>query len=390
MKDRDVRKLQREVKTLRRELKQTRKVLTPDKPGLMGRLLGKKGEGGPSAPAVKDAAPTAFSPADIPRDHLLDPSSVKKEAVMAGAGLEAAEQAVDKDFDLEWLAKTTAGTSMRSPRFLADAFYGVADKAGVAYWAKKQRTIEQASPHIKENPHAFQPAPVLAVEAAQEENHQALLGYLKEGGGRLGAVGCGPHKATAVDLAVVDRTLTNLLNETEQLVALGPVGLDAGFGGHTVSEQQALLALQLEIALDFNVPVLIWQKGAGAELLENVKPFMEKKGVLIYVGAFLGEDMNPLKEAGGYLAVRAELANQDAEYCTYVEKWPEDRLLIASGDMAAPAQAHTGDWNGPQYLEETLQVLFEVRTVRNKTAFMHQLNRNFAKAFYGLEGEKTS
>jgi Tat protein secretion system quality control protein TatD with DNase activity len=386
MKDRDVKKLHREVKTLRRELKQTRKAIAPDKPGLMRRLLGGKAENSAAALNVKDDS----APVEIPRDHLIDPHSVKMEAAMANAGMEATKHTIDQHFDLEWLAKTAMGKSMRPPRFLGDACYSVVDKAGVEYWSQKAKDLEDKEGvlRLEDNAHAFRPAPILAVEAVQKENYRALLDYLGEGRGRLGAVGYGPRSATSTDLASIDVILTDLMNETENLVAIGPVGLDPGFGAHTMTQQKTLLSLQLEIAADFNIPVLAWQKNAGAAFVEMLAPFVEKGGVLIYVGALLDADIINTLQSQSYLAVRAEVADKDAAYCDVIAGWPEDRLLIASGEMAVSSQAHASDWNGPHYLEETLLALCELRKIRNKTAFMHQLNQNFARAFYGLEEEK--
>lgn len=195
---------------------------------------------------------------------------------------------------------------------------------------------------------------LLAAEAGQAILQAALLSATGSHGRLFGILGMGPRDVWE-HLDELDTTLTSLLNDNPRVLAVGPVGLDANYSSANMQQQQAQLQRQLEIAQDFGLPALVFQRKAVAEL-DAVLNGMEAKPVMVYVRpAESPEDAELITRHGMYALLRSELDNSGFNiHRALVASLPRERLLLASGSALVAPKALAGHFNSPAGLKHTL------------------------------------
>ncbi|MDD9920490.1 MAG: TatD family hydrolase, partial [Alphaproteobacteria bacterium] len=287
MKDRHVQKLQRQVKSLQKDLRKAHKTVKgfqksmepaqEDNSSGVGNFVKNMLFGAQETQPSRE-----FDPSTIPRDHIVNPSSLAyaKKAVMEKAGrgeevLSEAEAMYDADLLFEaQLKEMEQRDASLPPAFIADACYNVEDQHGLKRWRK---LYEKKQKDLLKNPvdNHSEPEPI-SVIAMQGGEAEILTSYLSEKDNCYGALGYAPSFCNR-PLDDIDRTLTEAFNTYEELVAIGPIGLDVvRLDKESLPQQKALLKRQLEIAVDFFVPVLLSHSSAADLLRSTIEEFPQK------------------------------------------------------------------------------------------------------------------
>ncbi|PZP38434.1 MAG: hypothetical protein DI585_07365, partial [Pseudomonas fluorescens] len=184
----------------------------------------------------------------------------------------------------------------------------------------------------------------------------------------------------------LDEALTNLLNTYPKLVALGPLGIDEPFAPYQVENQKAQLAIQLDIAADFNLPVILSHR----QSLQHVAAVLEQAPALpplIWMDVLNNEeDAALVKKFNMYVALRPEVTAPNFQQAHLYRNIPTDRLLLASGSALVAPHGFSGHFNQPKFLHNTMQssakILFQ--TERDITAIT---NNNLAMLFNSQKSE---
>ncbi len=176
----------------------------------------------------------------------------------------------------------------------------------------------------------------------------------------FGAIGAGPRQLWA-SLPTLDDYLVTLLNANRKIIALGPLGLDEPFAPYTLSQQQAQLVLQLEIALDFNIPALVYTRKSVGPLAEALAR-VERLPPLVYLDPLQAdEDVALVERFGMYALMRPELTTPNFTGNNYYKTIPAERLLLASGSALVAPHGFAGHFNQPKFLENSLQAAAKMR-----------------------------
>jgi TatD DNase family protein len=212
---------------------------------------------------------------------------------------------------------------------------------------------------------------------------QTLLKTLDATPRLFGIVGAGPRQLWP-DIAALDTFLTQLLNTHRKLIAIGPVGLDEPFAPYTVPQQQAQLALQLELAADFGIPVLLSSRNSHAALQTRLNTALQKLGKLpplVYTEAVqTPEEMALVQEFGLYVLARPELTAPNFSGRDFYKNVPPEKLLLASGSALVAPHGFAGHFNQPKFMENTLQALAKMRNT-NPATLNESLNANLRHLF---------
>lgn len=208
----------------------------------------------------------------------------------------------------------------------------------------------------------------------------ALQKAMAEQSRLYGAVGAGPRQIWD-DLDLLDETLTAHLNESPKMIALGPVGLDAPFAPYAVKAQQAQLAVQLDIAADFDLPVLLTQRQSLAELVE-VLAGVERLPRLIYMDVIESADvLDVVNRFGMSVVVRPELTQPGFAGAGLYRQVPVERLLLGSGSALVAPHGFSGHFNKPAFLQNTLTAAAQLLG-RKEADVRLQVNANMVAMFY--------
>ena len=140
------------------------------------------------------------------------------------------------------------------------------------------------------------------------------------------AVGSHPDDADHVDGALVD-TYRELAKD-KKVVAIGEIGLDYYYEDVPREQQKKAFQMQMELARELNLPVIVHERDAHSDGLEIVKDFPDVTGVFhCYSGSL--EMARELVKLGWYVGFTGVLTFKNARKALEVaENVPLHRIVL--------------------------------------------------------------
>jgi TatD DNase family protein len=177
------------------------------------------------------------------------------------------------------------------------------------------------------------------------------------------SVGYHPHHATDIDQHVL-RELEGLVSEPK-VVAWGEIGLDFYRRYSPPDMQVEAFKQQLDLAGDLDLPVIIHDREAHAELLEVLKQKTrgKDKGV---IHCFSGDyDMAMvLIEMGYHISIPGTVTYKKAlQVHEVATKIPLERLLVETDAPFLAPVPHRGKRNEPLFVTYAAQKIAELRNM---------------------------
>ena len=169
----------------------------------------------------------------------------------------------------------------------------------------------------------------------------------------------------------------------ERVVAIGETGLDYYRKFGDKDSQIELFIAQLELADRLNLPVVIHNRDAGADVLDILRQKRPRRGAVlhcysedwVYAQQALDLDLH-ISFAGNVTYRNARNLHETAK------KMPIERLLIESESPFMVPASHRGKRNKPAYLKETALFLAELREME-PDAFADQILAN-SRTFFAI------
>ncbi len=167
----------------------------------------------------------------------------------------------------------------------------------------------------------------------------------------------------------------------ERVVAIGETGLDYFRKFGDKDSQIELFIAQLEIADRLDLPVVIHNRDAGADVLDILRQKRPRRGAVLHC---YSEDWSYAEQA-----LELDLHISFAGNVTYrnarnlhetAKKMPIERMLIESESPFMVPASQRGKRNKPAYLKETALFLAELREM-DPEAFCAQIHANSHEFF---------
>lgn len=249
-------------------------------------------------------------------------------------------------------------------------------------------------------------------EAMTPDEIASLVGRASSAGvGRLVAVGCEPDANTAalrvaamfpecVKAAVAyDRSLAGTGVRAETLrelilsapaghvAAIGELGLDFHYTPETAEAQQTLMAEQLVLARELQLPVIVHSREADRETVELLSAHARQwSGAPDRIGVlhcFTGTELlaRQLLDLGFMISFSGIVTFRNADPLREVARGiPADRLLIETDTPYLTPVPYRGKPNEPCYLPAVADLLARIRGVE-LGEFSRQTTTNAARLF---------
>jgi TatD DNase family protein len=149
--------------------------------------------------------------------------------------------------------------------------------------------------------------------------------------------------------------------EQEQPVALGECGLDFYIDNPDKDRQLELFHGQLEVAMDYKLPVIIHARKAVEDVINTLKKHPGLRGVLhSYSGSL--QQANRLIDMGFLVSFGGPVTYPKASRLhNLVAELPLESIMLESDAPDQPDIAHQGQRNEPSYLPLILQKISEIR-----------------------------
>jgi TatD DNase family protein len=174
------------------------------------------------------------------------------------------------------------------------------------------------------------------------------------------ALGVHPHDVKGIDEKTYD-AISRLISQPK-VVAYGEIGLDFFRNRSPRDVQIRRFGEQLEMADDFNLPVIIHDRDAHAETLKMLGTWKGKKGGVVH--CFSGDAAMAKKclDMGFYISIPGPVTYSKAEkLIEVVRQIPLERLLVETDAPYLTPQPHRGKRNEPAYVVHTAKRIADIK-----------------------------
>ncbi|NCW12520.1 MAG: TatD family deoxyribonuclease [Chitinophagia bacterium] len=159
------------------------------------------------------------------------------------------------------------------------------------------------------------------------------------------------------ELNVVEQWLSK-----RKFCAIGEIGLDYYWDKTFVKQQQEAFELQMQWALNYNLPICIHTRNAMGETIEAVKPFA-KKGLRGIFHCFSGskESATQIIEMGFHLGLGGVLTYKNAGVAEAIKDIPMEWLVLETDAPYLAPVPYRGKQNEPSYMIEVAKKLADIK-----------------------------
>ena len=180
--------------------------------------------------------------------------------------------------------------------------------------------------------------------------------------------GVHPHDGKEWQESVRASILENITNpqKRSRIVAIGEIGLDYYYNKSTRDEQLTAFEEQMQIAVDFDFPVVIHTRDADEDTIAVLKNFssqLKRKGVLHSFTSSLELAQFALNE-NFYLGFNGIITFKNAENVRDALRMaPLNRILLETDSPFLTPDPYRGVENAPYYLPFIAEKIAEVKNV---------------------------
>lgn len=168
----------------------------------------------------------------------------------------------------------------------------------------------------------------------------------------------------------------------ERAVAVGECGLDFFVEGLDAQAQREYFAAQLQLARDFDLPVIVHARRAVDEVIATIKRFAPLRGVVhSYSGS--AEQARQLWNLGFLVGLGGPVTYERAHRLrSLVATMPLKFLLLETDAPDQPLATHRGERNEPTHLVEVAETIARLRDA-DVESFAQATTAN-AKRLFGI------
>ena len=195
------------------------------------------------------------------------------------------------------------------------------------------------------------------------------------------AVGSHPDAADEVDEAVLEGY--RLLCREEKVKAIGEIGLDYHYEDIPREIQKKAFRMQMALAQEVGLPVIIHQREALADCLEILGNFPQVKGVFhCFSGS--AQTARELTAQGWYVGFTGVLTFKNARKALEAAKAvPKDRIVLETDCPYMAPEPYRGRRNDPGYLYRMAEVLGKLLGITPEET--QELTLQNGKRLYGIQ-----
>ena len=195
------------------------------------------------------------------------------------------------------------------------------------------------------------------------------------------SVGTHPDSADEVDESVLEE-YRMLCKQNDKVVAIGEIGLDYYYETIPREIQQRAFRLQLELARELNMPVIVHERNAHDDGMRIVKEFKGVSGVFhCYSGS--AEMARQLVDMGWYIGFTGVLTFKNARKAVETaERIPLERIVLETDCPFMAPEPFRGKRNDPGYLYRMAEKLAEIRGISVEE--VHRVTTENGKRLYRI------
>ena len=154
--------------------------------------------------------------------------------------------------------------------------------------------------------------------------------------------------------------------QQHQPIAVGEIGLDFFVPGHDKKAQTALFAAQIELAEQFNLPVILHVRKAHDEVLKILRQSSVPGGIVHAFNGSMQQAEHYMKQ-GFFFGVGGALTYPRAQKLqSLFSELPLTAIVLETDAPDMPLAGHQGERNAPTMIPQIMEKLAELRSAESK------------------------
>lgn len=211
---------------------------------------------------------------------------------------------------------------------------------------------------------------------SDREYNKEVLELVKEYDNMYGALGIHPETVDDYSLDDIEFIKNNLSNE--KIVAIGEIGLDYHYTKENKDEQIKLLEMQLSLAEEYNLPVIIHSRDATEDTINTLKKFNCRGTIHSFSGSL--ETAKMYIKMGYLLGVNGVITFKNCNIKDVIKEVGVDNIVLETDSPYLTPVPYRGMQNNPSHILDIAKFVSELYNV-SLEELSYRTNENIKRMY---------
>lgn len=191
-----------------------------------------------------------------------------------------------------------------------------------------------------------------------------------------GALGIHPEYVEQYILEDIKYITDNLNNP--KIIAIGEIGLDYHYTKENKEKQMNLFELQLKIAEEYNLPVIIHSREAALDTINTLKRFMVKGIIHSFSGSL--ETAREYMKMGFLIGVNGVITFKNSKIKEVIKEIPLEFLVLETDSPYLTPEPFRGKQNNPCHILDIAKFVADLKKITLEE-LSDITNKNLSRVF---------
>lgn len=211
---------------------------------------------------------------------------------------------------------------------------------------------------------------------SDREYNKEVLELVKEYDNMYGALGIHPETVDDYSLDDIEFIKNNLSNE--KIVAIGEIGLDYHYTKENKDEQIKLLEMQLSLAEEYNLPVIIHSRDATEDTINTLKKFNCRGTIHSFSGSL--ETAKIYIKMGYLFGVNGVITFKNCNIKDVIKEVGLDNIVLETDSPYLTPVPYRGMQNNPSHILDIAKFVSELYNV-SLEELSYRTNENIKRMY---------
>lgn len=215
---------------------------------------------------------------------------------------------------------------------------------------------------------------------SDREYNKEVLELVKQYDNMYGALGIHPETVDDYSLDDIEFIKNNLSNE--KIVAIGEIGLDYHYTKENKDEQIKLLEIQLSLAEEYNLPVIIHSRDATEDTINTLKKFNCRGTIHSFSGSL--ETAKIYIKMGYLLGVNGVITFKNCNIKDVIKEVGLDNIVLETDSPYLTPVPYRGMQNNPSHILDIAKFVIELYNI-SLEELSYRTNENIKRMYERVE-----
>lgn len=211
---------------------------------------------------------------------------------------------------------------------------------------------------------------------SDREYNKEVLELVKQYDNMYGALGIHPETVDDYSLDDIEFIKNNLSNE--KIVAIGEIGLDYHYTKENKDEQIKLLEMQLSLAEEYNLPVIIHSRDATEDTINTLKKFNCRGTIHSFSGSL--ETAKIYIKMGYLLGINGVITFKNCNIKDVIKEVGLDNIVLETDSPYLTPVPYRGMQNNPSHILDIAKFVSELYNV-SLEELSYRTNENIKRMY---------